>query len=391
MEVIHVASRFLVRHLQVAVNQYFQGAGSNAMRAFDRRPEGGGFPLMHVGGVGQRPEPDPQRASPHSLTGGQAPPPPLAVPSGRGRGRGGGGAPAPPAEKPAPARGPPGRSNIANFSDLARRREEEEESKRGGNQGYFSGHGTGQAGTEIIDPEEQARQRLVDHARRMASDESGGDGASRPQAGRRLGDVNSIPVPAGGTKQKVGKVEIHLFTDGFTIGREGPLRRLSDPANERFLEQLYNGQVPTELEALTGASHVDVLFTQHEEKWTPAEKPKDAPKEFFSGQGRALGGSSSASGAASVPENILDPTAVIQVDESLTTSKIAIRFANGKRETVTVNPELHTIGDLKSYVSCVVDGAPFELIGPSNSPLVDDGLTISAASLGRALLHHKPL
>ena len=34
-------------------------------------------------------------------------------------------------------------SNIANFSDLARRREEEEESKRGGNQGYFSGHGTG--------------------------------------------------------------------------------------------------------------------------------------------------------------------------------------------------------------------------------------------------------
>ena len=45
---------------------------------------------------------------------------------------------------------------------------------------------------------------------------------------------------------------------------------------------------------------------------------------------------------------------VLQVDESLTTSKIAIRFANGKRETVTVNPELHTIGDLKSYVSWYV-------------------------------------
>lgn len=69
---------------------------------------------------------------------------------------------------------------------------------------------------------------------------------------------DSTPVPAPSSRMHVlmngphspcpsgqGKVEIHLFTDGFTIGREGPLRRLSDPANERFLEQLYNGFAPS--------------------------------------------------------------------------------------------------------------------------------------------------
>lgn len=140
--------------------------------------------------------------------------------------------------------------------------------------------------------------------------------------------VNKASKDSKADKNEV-TLTITLWQNGFQVN-EGPFRDYTAPENQTFMQQLNQGRVPQELQTLTKNRPVAVsLQDKRQEAYVPPPPPKYTA---FSGQGQSVGNLRSQP-AGTVNINVPDP----QVEPSLPTANVQIRFHNGQRKNITVN------------------------------------------------------
>ncbi|KAL2341329.1 hypothetical protein Fmac_009269 [Flemingia macrophylla] len=186
---------------------------------------------------------------------------------------------------------------------------------------------------------------------------------------------------------------IIFWGNGFTVN-DGPLRRLDDPENAAFLESIKKSECPKELEPADRRSSVNVNLIRRNENCPEPEK-QHVP---FQGVGRTLGSSSSSSmtpdpTAASTPPNSAPtPSTGLVVDQSLPSTSIQIRLADGTRLISHFNYH-HTIGNIRGFIDASRPGGrqnyQLQVMGFPPKVLTDATQTIDQAGLTNSVVIQK--
>ncbi|CAL0334586.1 unnamed protein product [Lupinus luteus] len=186
---------------------------------------------------------------------------------------------------------------------------------------------------------------------------------------------------------------IVFWSNGFTIN-DGPLRSLDDPENASFLESIKKSECPKELEPADRRSSVNVNLIRRNEKYP---EPARQQPVSFQGVGRTLGSSSTSVApepiAVSTPLNgAPTPSAGLVVDQSLPSTSIQIRLADGTRLISHFNLN-HTVSDIRGFVDASRPGAQrnYQLQMMSFPPkvLTDHTQTIEQAGLANSVVIQK--
>ncbi|XP_019439843.1 PREDICTED: plant UBX domain-containing protein 4-like [Lupinus angustifolius] len=186
---------------------------------------------------------------------------------------------------------------------------------------------------------------------------------------------------------------IVFWSNGFTVN-DGPLRSLDDPENASFLESIKKSECPKELEPADRRSSVNVNLIRRNEKYP--EPAKQQPVSF-QGVGRTLGSSSTSVAPEPIPvstplNSAPTPSAGLVVDQSLPSTSIQIRLADGTRLISHFNLN-HTVSDIRGFVDASRSGAPrnYQLQIMSFPPkvLTDHTQTIEQAGLANSVVIQK--
>ncbi|EFJ44950.1 hypothetical protein VOLCADRAFT_109909 [Volvox carteri f. nagariensis] len=240
-------------------------------------------------------------------------------------------------------------ANVKSLSDL---NGEGEDDKGKFNDYYAGGEKSGQllrGAPEESDDDEGDRVEALFNRARQAGARAGTseDLPGQPKAfhgqGRTLGGgpVPSKP-PAEGPRNHV----ITFYNNGVFTVDNGPPRYVDDPANARFIESISKGECPEELETGKHGAPVTVNLMRKEEPYTEGDKAK----QYFTGTGRTLGGSSGAStSAAPPPAESISAGEWKGVDESKPTTSLQLRLPDGSRMVARFNHS-HTVRDIRRFI-----------------------------------------
>lgn len=144
------------------------------------------------------------------------------------------------------------------------------------------------------------------------------------------------------------QILLKLWRNGFSLD-DGELRSYSDPVNAEFLESVKRGEIPVELQRLVHGGQVNLDMEDHQEQ--EYVRPRLRFKAF-SGEGQKLGSLtpeivSTPSSPEEEEKSFLD--AVFLVDDSMPTTKIQIRLADGSRLIQRFN-QTHRILDIRNFI-----------------------------------------
>jgi UBX domain-containing protein 1 len=219
-------------------------------------------------------------------------------------------------------------------------------------------------------------------------------------AGHTLGseDIPSslIPDPDATSEpaedEEVAIRNITFWRDGFSV-EDGPLLRYDDPENRNLLNEINTGHAPPAILNVRVGQPVELRVARRiTEEYTPAPVRPLGP---FEGQGNRLGSTAPAvAPRPSIPgaypgESSTAPVAAqtqpsFEVDQSLPTTSIQVRLADGTRLVCRMNLT-HTVGDIRNFINASRPGAAdaaytIQTIFP-NRVLDDDAATIEKAGL----------
>jgi len=228
----------------------------------------------------------------------------------------------------------------------------------------------------------------------------GGEGSES----RLVQDPNARPE-----EQELAIRRVTLWRNGFNI-EDGPLRDYEDPANQTLVRQLIEGTAPPELINIRFGQPVDVRI---DERRNEDYVPSNVPSQAFSGSGQRLGapssgptgssasmpgafqGSPSGVSPSSEPERSLDSAQTIfEVSNEQPTTRILVRFADGTRETVTMNLT-HTVADIRNFINFSrreSNSRPYTITSTNTFPpraLDDDSKTVKDAKLEKSVVMQK--
>ncbi|XP_059971783.1 UBX domain-containing protein 2B isoform X3 [Mesoplodon densirostris] len=179
------------------------------------------------------------------------------------------------------------------------------------------------------------------------------------------------------------QILLKLWSNGFSLD-DGELRPYSDPTNAQFLESVKRGEIPLELQRLVHRGHVNLDMEDHQDE--EYRKPRLRFKAF-SGEGQKLG--------SLTPEIVSTPSspeeeeksllnAVVLIDDSVPTTKIQIRLADGSRLIQRFN-STHRILDVRDFiVQSRPEFATLDFILVTSFPnkeLTDESLTLQEADI----------
>ena len=196
----------------------------------------------------------------------------------------------------------------------------------------------------------------------------------------------SAQASQGERPDGVQDVKIIMWQNGFQINDDGEFRDITtgDERNMRFLEELKQGNVPSEMRTIYPKGCSVALEDKRSQTYTPPPPPKYIS---FSGEGQSMGGAAQSTGGA-VDLNATGGKPV--VDESQPKTSIQFRFHNGQRAAIEVNMS-HKVSDLYTYVEFVapVEGSYQLLSGFPPKPITDPNATIESAGLARGSITQK--
>ncbi|XP_008658234.1 plant UBX domain-containing protein 5-like isoform X1 [Zea mays] len=179
---------------------------------------------------------------------------------------------------------------------------------------------------------------------------------------------------------------IHFWRNGFTVN-DGPLRSFDDPANAPFLKSIKDSDCPTELVPADEKSIVNVNLVRTEEEFTEPVK-RAAP---FEGERRNLmepsDNNTSNAAAAAAASSSATASRTITVDDSLPSTSLQIRFADGSRLVARFNTS-HRISDVRAFIDATRPGASDYTLqaGFPPKPLEDTAKTIEEAGVANSVI-----
>lgn len=179
------------------------------------------------------------------------------------------------------------------------------------------------------------------------------------------------------------QILLKLWSNGFSLD-DGELRPYNDPTNAQFLESVKRGEVPLELQRLVHGSQVSLDMEDHQDQ--EYIKPRLRFKAF-SGEGQKLGSLtpeivSTPSSPEEEDKSILN--AAVLIDDSMPTTKIQIRLADGSRLIQRFN-STHRILDVRDFiVQSRPEFATTDFILVTSFPskeLTDESVTLQEADI----------
>lgn len=179
------------------------------------------------------------------------------------------------------------------------------------------------------------------------------------------------------------QILLKLWSNGFSLD-DGELRPYNDPVNAQFLESVKRGEIPLELQRLVHGAQVNLDMEDHQDQ--EYIKPRLRFKAF-SGDGQKLGSLtpeivSTPSSPEEEEKSILN--AVVLIDDSVPTTKIQIRLADGSRLIQRFN-STHRILDVRDFiVQSRPEFATLDFILVTSFPskeLTDESLTLQEAGI----------
>ncbi|XP_042317660.1 UBX domain-containing protein 2B isoform X2 [Sceloporus undulatus] len=144
------------------------------------------------------------------------------------------------------------------------------------------------------------------------------------------------------------QILLKLWRNGFSLD-DGELRSYTDPVNAEFLESVKRGEIPAELQRLVHGGQVNLDMEDHQEQEYIRPRLKF---KAFSGEGQKLGSLtpeivSTPSSPEEEEKSFLD--AALLVDDSVPTTKIQVRLADGSRLIQRFN-QTHRIVDIRNFI-----------------------------------------
>ncbi|KAJ1303965.1 hypothetical protein OPQ81_008375 [Rhizoctonia solani] len=256
---------------------------------------------------------------------------------------------------------------------------------------FFTGGGT----LRSLRPESRSSQEVRAPAEEPRSTVFSGGGhtlGSDEVESTYIPDPNA-PPPKEEEDEEVAIREITFWRDGFSIA-DGPLLKYGDPANEAILNAINSGAAPPSVLNVRVGQPVELRVAQRtQEDYRP---PPPKPATPFSGSGNRLGapavpGEASGSGSTSMPgafaSTSTEPESVrprFEVDNSLPTTSIQVRLADGTRLTCRMNLT-HTVGDIRNFINASTPGAssrPYTIGTTFPNRILDDPTqTVEAAGI----------
>ncbi|KAG8513881.1 UBX domain-containing protein 2B [Galemys pyrenaicus] len=179
------------------------------------------------------------------------------------------------------------------------------------------------------------------------------------------------------------QILLKLWSNGFSLD-DGELRPYSDPTNAQFLESVKRGEIPLELQHLVHGGQVNLDMEDHQDQ--EYIKPRLRFKAF-SGEGQKLGSLtpeiiSTPSSPEEEDKSILN--AAVLIDDSVPTTKIQIRLADGSRLIQRFN-STHRILDVRDFIiRSRPEFATLDFILVTSFPnkeLTDESLTLQEADI----------
>lgn len=282
---------------------------------------------------------------------------------------------------------------IRTLSDLNRTTGPDSDSDSDGPQEYYTGGE--KSGMLVQDPSKgNDVDAIFNQARELGAvegpiDRPSSSSRSFTGTGRLL---SGETVPSMPQQPETVIHNIVFWSNGFTVN-DGPLRSLDDPENVPFLESIRKSECPKELEPADRRSSVHVNLIRRDEKCPEPEK-LNLP---FQGVGRTLGGSTtSASSEPTVASTSLNtappPSMGLVVDETLPSTSIQLRLADGTRMISHFNYH-HTINDIRALINASRPGGNMnyhlQTMGFPPKQLTDPNQTIEQAGLANSVVIQK--
>ncbi|KAG6852045.1 hypothetical protein C0991_003628 [Blastosporella zonata] len=250
--------------------------------------------------------------------------------------------------------------------------DEDDEDDEGKQESWFAGGE--RSGLSIQNPDHQSRlpggNVVRDLLRRAAEAGPPVDQPSRSGpfrgGGHTLGsdEVEStyITDPNAVPEDRTPEVRnLTFWSDGFSL-ENGPLMRYDNPEHAELLDQLRSGQAPPDFFNLRVGQPVDIRIAQRtNEAYVP---PRAGPSQAFSGSGNRLGApvpQFSGAGSSSMPGQFPTSSPItsvereslttrFEVDQTLPTTSVQIRLADGTRIVCRMNLT-HKVSDLRNFIN----------------------------------------
>uniref|UniRef100_A0A5B7B593 Plant UBX domain-containing protein 4 n=1 Tax=Davidia involucrata TaxID=16924 RepID=A0A5B7B593_DAVIN len=283
---------------------------------------------------------------------------------------------------------------IRTLSDLNRPSGHDSDSDSDGPQEYYTGGE--KSGMLVQDPSKgNDVDAIFNQARQLGAVEGPLENLRPSSSSRSFTGTGRLlsgeTVPSAPQQPQAVVHNIVFWRNGFAVN-DGPLRRLDDPENEPFLESIRKSECPKELEPADRRSSVHVNLIRRDEN-CPEPEQHHVP---FQGVGRTLGGSTAPSAPESTVATPLDaaptPSVGLVVDETLPSTSIQLRLADGTRMIAHFNYH-HTIGDIRAFIDAFRPGATrtyqLQTVGFPPKQLTDPTQTIEQAGLANSVVIQK--